>query len=997
MDILTGCAGSTATEIGKCTAKPIIRHIGYLYNFNKIVEDLTTAKKVLQLEQQKVQESIKQAEMNTEVVDKVVQGWLANVQQLMKEVQTLENKVQVNMRFCNGWCPDWIWRYKLCKKVIQKTTALKELQEKGNFSQVAHRAPTPGIEIFSSRDFEVFESTKLAFQQIMEALCDDSIKRIGLHGMGGVGKTTLVKEVYKKAKELDIFNDLVMIVVSLTPDVRRIQGEIAGCLNLKLDEESDTARANRICLRIKSVEKILIIVDDIWKDFNLEAIGIPSCDDHEGCKFLLTTRSEHLCNIMRCQRKIPLNLLLEEESLALMKKAADIVDDYPILNDVVLKVVENAKTLIGKSLNDWNVAMLQLRKSRLVDIEGVDEEKNAYACLKWSYDQLKRKTKLCFLLCSLFPEDYNIPIEELTRYAIGLKEYEDVDSLEDIRSQVRATIGSLKDSSMLLEGIQKGYVKMHDMVRDVGLWIASKGENEFKLRACTHLEKNIDFERVTAISLMASNTKQLPDKLVCPTLSILFLGRNEDSKEISDTLFEGMNCLQVLRLEEKILSSQSFQFLTNLRSLYLEKCDFSDNLSSMGKLKRLETLSFQGCGMVALPNELGEMESLKMLDLTNCNKLKWIPPNVIQRLSRLEELIIGSWSFENWDVEGTSTEIINVNISELNSLPVLVMLSVRLDLKHLPQGFVFPDLQRYNISINCLSLLELQLNDNPTCLNSRTLEIKGLEASSMDAFKMLFRTVEYIYIESCEMESIVDTTGGNHTITFTNLVQLYLQKMSCLRTICEGPNQYVIFSNLTVLDAYGCKRLINLFSSCIAQSLKKLKKLHLEHCNELRQIIYEDGKILESHNQPICFPELETIRVHKCRKLEYIFPTSVARDLPQLESLELVDLPQLKQVFGHEKEGDVGDENNNVLSKLRNLKLMNLLELGRLYRGNSSSVWPSLEDLYVVNCPKMKASFFTNVEANVRALEKVILYTSQCFVLHVCVHYKFILKNLIKN
>jgi hypothetical protein len=111
---------------------------------------------------------------------------------------------------------------------------------------------------------------------------------------------------------------------------------------------------------------------------------------------------------------------------------------------------------------------------------------------------------------------------------------------------------------------------MHDMVRDVGLWIASKGENEFKLRACTHLEKNINFERVTTISLMASNTKQLPDKLVCPRLNILLLGRIEGSKKISNTFFEGLNCLKVLRLEEKILSSHSLQFLTNLQSLYLK-------------------------------------------------------------------------------------------------------------------------------------------------------------------------------------------------------------------------------------------------------------------------------------------------------------------------------------------------------------------------------------------------------------------------------------------
>ena len=71
--------------------------------------------------------------------------------------------------------------------------------------------------------------------------------------------------------------------------------------------------------------------------------------------------------------------------------------------------------------------------------------------------------------------------------------------------------------------------------------------------------------------------------------------------------------------------------------------------------------------MAAFPNELGELESLRMLDLTSCDKLRRIPPNVIQRLSRVEELIIGCKSFKNWDVEGTSAEITNANISELNS------------------------------------------------------------------------------------------------------------------------------------------------------------------------------------------------------------------------------------------------------------------------------------------------------------------------------------------
>nr|POE70619.1 disease resistance protein [Quercus suber] len=658
MDILTRCTGSTAAEVVKCTAKPVIRHVGYLFRFKKAVDDLTKAKTDLQLEQQKVQEAIVRAAMNTEVVEKDVERWLANVNQLLEEVQALENKVQVNLRLCNGWCPYWIRQYNLCKEAIQKTNVVKELQDKGKFSELTHRAPTPGIEIFSSSDFKVFESRNLAFQKIMEALHEDNNKGIALYGMGGIGKTTLVKEVYKKVKELNIFNDIVMIVVSRTPDVRRIQGEIADCLHLKLEEESVTFRANRICSRIKSVEKILIIVDDVWDFVELKDFGIPFPDDHKGCRILLTTRSKHVCHLMLChQRMISLNFLSEKESLALMKS---IVGDNPDLNDVMLKVVEECKglpiaistvgkALKGKTLNEWNVAMYELRRSRLVDIE----------------------------------EDYNIPMEELTRYAMGLEEDEDFHSLDEARSQVRAAINSLKDSSLLLEGSRKEFVKMHDMVRDIGLWITSKGENEFEIRACTRLERNTNFERATAISLIDFNTKQLPEKLVCPRLNILLLGGIRSSKEISNSLFEGMNCLKVLKLHKISLSSQSLELLTNLRTLYLENCNFNDDLSSLGKLKRLETLSFYGCGMVALPSELGEMASLKMLDLTNCYRLKQIPPNVIPRLSQLEELIINR-GFENWDVKGTTPEISNADLSELNSLPRLVILSLELYSKHLP-------------------------------------------------------------------------------------------------------------------------------------------------------------------------------------------------------------------------------------------------------------------------------------------------------------------------
>ena len=122
-------------------------------------------------------------------------------------------------------------------------------------------------------------------------------------------------------------------------------------------------------------------------------------------------------------------------------------------------------------------------------------------------------------------------------------------TLDEARSQVRAAINSLKDSSLLLEGSRKEFVKMHDMVRDIGLWITSEGKNEFELRAYTCLKRNTNLERATAISLIDYNTEQLPDNLVCPRLNILFLGGIQSSKKISNSLFEGMNCLKVLILD----------------------------------------------------------------------------------------------------------------------------------------------------------------------------------------------------------------------------------------------------------------------------------------------------------------------------------------------------------------------------------------------------------------------------------------------------------------
>ena len=120
LDIVTGVLVSILSEIAESILKPILRHIGYLFCFKKIVGDLTEAKVGLEKKKQAMQDTIEEAVKNTEVVENDVQEWLTNVTQFIEEVQTLENQIQIDKMCCNGCCPDWIWRYKLCKEPYRR-------------------------------------------------------------------------------------------------------------------------------------------------------------------------------------------------------------------------------------------------------------------------------------------------------------------------------------------------------------------------------------------------------------------------------------------------------------------------------------------------------------------------------------------------------------------------------------------------------------------------------------------------------------------------------------------------------------------------------------------------------------------------------------------------------------------------------------------------------------------------------------------------------------
>ncbi|KAI7981640.1 putative disease resistance protein [Camellia lanceoleosa] len=290
-------------------------------------------KQVQKLEDKRfgVQKSVEEAEAKRETIAPSVERWLKTVNDLNEEVMKfLEVEVKANKGCLNGWCPNLKSRYSLSRKATKKTQSVEELRGEGVFSTVSYPTvvPSVGTTFAFTGGFKGFKSRRSIMNGVMEALIDDNIYVIGICGMGGVGKTTMVKEVAKKAEKKKMFDKIAMVVVSQNPDLINIQDEIAKILRFELSGGNNLfARAGELGSEILKAGRILVILDDVWKRLELNDIGIPFGDNHRGCKIVMTSRNKDVCNSMDTHKNFEVGILHKEEAWNLFKEMAEISDE----------------------------------------------------------------------------------------------------------------------------------------------------------------------------------------------------------------------------------------------------------------------------------------------------------------------------------------------------------------------------------------------------------------------------------------------------------------------------------------------------------------------------------------------------------------------------------------------------------------------------------------------------------------------------------------------
>ncbi|GKV15045.1 hypothetical protein SLEP1_g25847 [Rubroshorea leprosula] len=249
-------------ELVKCLGKSACTCRDYHLNFDEAVSDLGSEWGALNSRKEAINSMVRTKVLWGKEVKHEVQGWLERVEEINKEVQAIQEKIR-RVKWHSRGC--------LGKLVCKKIEVVKKIREQGCFPDglVVDRPPTCGV--IMSNDNPVGEDS--AKEKIWGYLVGNEVRKIGVCGIGGVGKTTIMKHINDELVREAKFDKVIWVTVSYPLDVIKLQENIAHAIT-----EDDTQRLpggedkERRAAELKSVMgrvRHVLILDDVWEVFSL--------------------------------------------------------------------------------------------------------------------------------------------------------------------------------------------------------------------------------------------------------------------------------------------------------------------------------------------------------------------------------------------------------------------------------------------------------------------------------------------------------------------------------------------------------------------------------------------------------------------------------------------------------------------------------------------------------------------------------------------------------
>ncbi|XP_027127610.1 probable disease resistance protein At1g61300 isoform X3 [Coffea arabica] len=883
-----------------------------------------------------------------------VENWFDEVAKVENEFVALKTSIQEG-----GFLENAISSGKRVEKMDAIVEQLMVQSASDHFGELCLEAsesrgePRETTELFG-------EMFRKGLETITAWLDTNEILRIGIWGMGGVGKTTLAEHIHnhllKNTQSLRVY----WVSVSQAFTIKGLQGDVAKRLGLDLShEEDEKVRARKLRDTFEKWEEmVVLILDDVWEDFGLDSLGI----DARNCRLILTTRSEEVCNRMQCH-PFELKTLDTEEAWGLFERTlgSETVLDGDLeriaksiterCGGLPLGIVVMAGSMRGVTdIHEWRNALVDLNR-----VEHGKMEEKVFPILEWSFKRLKECERNCFLYCCLYPEDSDIERKELIDLFIWAELMSKRESWSEEFDQGHTILNKLIRVCLLEKTKDfKGddCVKMHDLVRDMALRITTHGNSKpessrddvprFLVKSLgqedskvTTLEQDEWTEDLRAVSFYSQNSKgiEIPPAWSpnCPKLSTLLLSW-VSIKEIPDSFFRHMCGLKVLNLSESQGITElpdSVSNLVNLTALILGHCDGLRFVPPLGKLKQLRDLDLSNTEIEDLPEGWESLVNLERLNLDDCCAIrqKIIPKGTFSQFHRLQRLLLPPYG----SVQVNDPEVLN----QLESFKGYLSFTNFYKITQWPKYY-----QVYicDILTNVYPFYEVEAYGDQKELHFHQCK---LGRGSND----LPDDMESLIIEDCEGMGIRCLSDAfRNFINLSHLSDLYIMDLVGIEFLCQ-------LSSASPRDQLE-----------LSSPLCDLEELRLSGLPNLVGLFY--GESEPSYLLPAgTFSSLRELRIFGCHNMKQLFTVQLLQNLQNLETLRVDGCEGLEEIAADGNGvGQGGGEGIQLTSsgatatvtlpKLRRLRLTRLPQLKNVCK--AAMICDSIEKIKIFDCPKVK-------------------------------------------
>ncbi|KAI3900433.1 hypothetical protein MKW92_009623 [Papaver armeniacum] len=545
---------------------------------------------------------------------------------------------------------------------------------------------------------------------LLTELSKDEERRcvVSIVGVGGLGKTTLAKKIYKHDIVMRDFDCRAWCSISQQLNMRDVLLEIIKkFMNPNKDELIKEMNDGNLAEKLYNYlqdKRYLIVMDDVWNPEHWNILKPAFPNGKRGSKILLTTRNREVA-----LQADPDSLHLEPELLnekksweLLCKKAFPKTNCCPaglekLGREMVLKCggLPLAICALGGILSTKREEIKEWEYVHRDIASNINRGENGgvMGILASSYNDLPVHLKPCFLYLGLFPEDFAIPRKKLIRLWIA------EGFIPHTKEDARGTLEEAGKRQYYNELIQRCMIqadkdttpgkgktcRMHDLMRDLRL---SKGkELDFLDIYNQRIDSPTLIQRRYAINIVPYgvdfhfnySASALRTLLVHTSFSTIY------PFDLGAVVlkYQHIKLLRVLDLGKIILEKNKIELilgLSHLRYLEIGEVIFDKIPSSMGNLRNLQTLKLNGGGIL-LPETIAKLVQLrhlesrygckirgnlpieKLINLQTLNRVeagKWIRKGCFEKLSKLQNLSV-------WGTSRSQTDVIIHEISNMQS------------------------------------------------------------------------------------------------------------------------------------------------------------------------------------------------------------------------------------------------------------------------------------------------------------------------------------------